>query len=221
MPARKTKDYYQVLKIAPQATLADVKKSYRALAYQYHPDKNPDNEYTVLYFHEIQEAYETLSHPHKRAAYDEERWLAGFAQKKTSQPITSQWVYTESIKLANHVASIDTYRMSHHALNQYVMMLLGDASMAILKTENNQENNHNITREILNATIRLDYRHFVDVKARLLSLAGNHEASLAIIAAEEKRKRKEMIWLKLKPYFILLLSVLLCLLMIGYVRLIK
>ncbi len=221
MPPRTTKDYYQTLKIAPQAMLTDVKKAYRALAYQYHPDKNPDNEFAVHYFHEIQEAYETLSHPEKRARYDEERWLAGFAQKKRSQPVTSQWVYTESIKLASHMATVDTYRMSHRALNEYVMMLLNDANMAVLKNEANEDNNNNIAREILKATKKLEYRHFVDIIARLLVLAGHDNAIHELIAAEGKRKKKEMLWLRLKPYFIVLLSILLCLFMILYVRLIK
>ncbi len=221
MPPRKTKDYYQVLKIAPQATLADVKKSYRALAYQYHPDKNPDNEYAVDYFHEIQEAYETLSHPHKRAVYDEERWLAGFAQNKKPQVITPDWIYDQSLKLSNHVASIDTYWMSHRALQEYVLMILSDANMAVLKNDADPEKNNLIVKELLKATKKLEYSFFKNLEARLVQLAGHDNTVLAWIAAEEQRKKKEMLWLKLKPYLIVLLSLLLCAMMIWYVKLVQ
>ena len=52
------------------ATPAEIKKSYRKLTLQYHPDKNPDDEEALAKFHEVAEAYEALSDPELRRKYD-------------------------------------------------------------------------------------------------------------------------------------------------------
>src|SRR5262245_21319952 len=65
-----TKDYYQILVIARAARPEDIKKAYRKLAIQYHPDKNHGNTEAEEKFKEISEAYEILSDPQKRATYD-------------------------------------------------------------------------------------------------------------------------------------------------------
>jgi len=64
------RDYYSALKISPDATLEEIKASFRRLARQYHPDLNPGDPKAAEYFKEISEAYETLSDPLKRRRYD-------------------------------------------------------------------------------------------------------------------------------------------------------
>ena len=64
------KDYYEVLGVNKNATDEELKKAYRKLAKQYHPDANPDNkEEAEKKFKEVNEAYETLSNPQKRKMY--------------------------------------------------------------------------------------------------------------------------------------------------------
>lgn len=65
-----SKDYYEVLGVARDADDATIKKAYRKLAMKYHPDRNPDNKEAEEKFKELGEAYEVLSNPEKRAAYD-------------------------------------------------------------------------------------------------------------------------------------------------------
>jgi DnaJ-class molecular chaperone len=64
------RDYYEVLGINREASEADVKKAYRKLARQYHPDRNPGDKTAETRFKEVQEAYDVLSDKTKRSQYD-------------------------------------------------------------------------------------------------------------------------------------------------------
>lgn len=64
------KDYYKLLEISKEASDEEVKKAFRKQAMKYHPDRNPGDKNAEQRFKEINEAYEVLKDPQKRAAYD-------------------------------------------------------------------------------------------------------------------------------------------------------
>eukprot|EP00392_Amoebophrya_sp_AT5.2_P017933 g18356.t1 len=71
------KSFYNILEVPEDADTATIKKSYRKLAMQYHPDKNPDDEAAAEKFKEIAEAHEILSDPEKKQLYDDNELHGG------------------------------------------------------------------------------------------------------------------------------------------------
>ena len=65
------RDYYEVLGVKKDASSEEIKKAYRKLAKQYHPDANKDDKGSPEKFHEVSEAYEILGNEKKRSQYDQ------------------------------------------------------------------------------------------------------------------------------------------------------
>jgi molecular chaperone DnaJ len=72
------RDLYSVLGVSRKANADEIKKAYRKLARQYHPDRNPGDKQAEERFKEVQQAYDTLSDPEKRRTYDAGGMFSGF-----------------------------------------------------------------------------------------------------------------------------------------------
>ena len=85
------RDYYEILGIVPEADAQLIKRTYRQLARQYHPDLNPGNQSAEERFKQLNEAYEMLSDPEHRRQYDEYRryWLAQKNAAEFRRPFAS------------------------------------------------------------------------------------------------------------------------------------
>ena len=89
------KDYYQVLNVSRDASAEDVKKAFRRLALQYHPDRNPENVREAgEKFKEINEAYEVLGDEQKRWQYDRLTSLSSYPRR--TMPV--EYMFNEDIR---------------------------------------------------------------------------------------------------------------------------
>ena len=62
------RDFYNILGVSRDASSKQIKKAYRTLAMKYHPDKNPDDPDAQTKFHDINDAYEVMSHDKRMSA---------------------------------------------------------------------------------------------------------------------------------------------------------
>jgi len=89
------KDYYRLLGVARNASPEDIRKAFRRLAMQYHPDRNPENAREAeAKFKQISESYEVLSDDQKRWQYDQLTSLSSYPRSR----IVIQDVLSESIE---------------------------------------------------------------------------------------------------------------------------
>lgn len=85
------KDYYKILNVERKASEDNIKQSFRKLAMKYHPDRNPGDKAAEDKFKEINEAYEVLSDPQKRARYDQLGESYSTWQRQGGQPGNFNW----------------------------------------------------------------------------------------------------------------------------------
>ena len=197
----------------PSATPQDVKKAYRQLALKYHPDRNPENQEAESSFKEVQEAYEVLSHPEKRSAYNQRRWYRHHTARATAteEVITPVLLYKKSLKLHQYIRTLDTAFLNRKALYQYIHdYLLGEKFMQVLQETNEASINQQIIAELLQVSKILPYEKAKSICARLQLMAGKDAHASAMIDAFVKQRKVYNYWEKYQQLVILLITLAMC-----------
>lgn len=131
------KDYYQILQVDVGANKATIKKAYRRLAMNYHPDKQADTIATD-YFRDIQEAYEVLSDPAKSEQYLYERWLEQSMGNKMEGYMPAHQIIQLIIKTEQYLNGTDKFRMNSYQLLHYLLNLFSNSRLETLINENDE-----------------------------------------------------------------------------------
>ena len=207
------KDYYAILGLPPSAGLAEIKKAYRQLAHQHHPDKTNNDKAAQAVFAEIKEAYEVLTNPSKKEYYLQQRWFNQSMGKRRMQKETTPFsILQQALESERHVAGLDIYRMDKAGLKDYLLELLSIETIEKLKEFDDPTTSTEIIKAILKAMHPLPPYYTSEVLNRLCLLAGKHSPALELITQFENKQTKKHQQQKYSLLFIIIITGLLCLL---------
>jgi curved DNA-binding protein CbpA len=169
------KDYYKILNLPPDCPQADIKKAYRKLAVQHHPDKNDGDKKSEERFKLVAEAYDILSDETTRNEYD---YIKGFKTSYRNYRNTSG--KPSPIKFLVHFKSIksNVLHSGGHVKKQQLFNSLNNMltieNIDYLIQERDIDTNHLIIDEILTCCIFLDNTLKTEIYAKLERLADGH-----------------------------------------------
>jgi len=210
-PALQVKDYYSILEIQPGAGSDDIKKAFRRLAHQFHPDKNSGDPFAKARFTLIKEAYEVLNNPVRKEHYLQQRWYAQSIGKRIKQDaITPVNVLKQVLELDRYVSRLDTHRMDHRGLSAYMQNLLADSTVKTLNSFNEPDINKDIILLCLRCARILPYQLMLSITSQLKKLNQN-ETTARKIDHLLRHSRRMHNWEKQKIWIVIAIVILICL----------
>ncbi len=199
------------MELTQSASQQDVKKAFRQLAMKYHPDKNEDNKSAEAHFLEIQEAYQVLSDPNRRSAYNQSRWYRQTIRREnTAEIITPGSILKKCRDLNRYISALDAFRINQQALHQYIMHLLSEKNLLLLIKSEDHVFNASVIDEFLKASRPLSYMYMKKVGDNLIRLAGNNYPAADTVYSCLKERRMQSYWQQYQPLIILIITLVLC-----------
>lgn len=180
----------------------------------HHPDKNKGNAYAVAYFHEIREAYETLTNPASKETYLQQRWYQQSLGKKFAalRALTPETVLNDCIQLKKYVQSLNAFRIDKPALALYINNLLNVDTIQVLKTFNDKTTRKQICILVLDALNPLDVKDIDRIIGKLIEISPDDiNLNKTIIRKVEQKKSGER-FRRYEVFIILLITALICVL---------
>ena len=204
------KDHYRTLGLSPQATADEVRRSYRRLAMEWHPDKKGENPRYI----EIREAYETLSDPVRRETYlrcmrDEEAMGRRFHR---SGPTTIPSLVQKALQLEREVSTQDPFRTDGESLLNSIDSLLDPVSLELLMKEGDPPLRLQLTETLLKCGRPLQARQSERLVGLLERMGADDEACCRRRDEHMRHKLRESAWERWRMPIILIATVILCLL---------
>jgi curved DNA-binding protein CbpA len=201
-------DYYHLLQLTPAATQDDVKKAFRQLALQFHPDRN-STESAALFFAQVKEAYECLSDNESRARYDRERQLN--PRYKAFVSMTPEAILFRFRELEKKISGIHPDRIDRDALFAEIEILYSSFHLNLLR----EKADINIKTAIVSITLQLatplSGRQFYSIMQITKLLAGDHPQLQKEISQFMREQQLYHVWSRYKILLAMLIAILLCL----------
>ncbi|MBC7721159.1 MAG: J domain-containing protein [Pedobacter sp.] len=201
------KDYYEILQILPTASLDEIKKAYRKLALQYHPDTATDVALDANKFIEIKEAYEILSDTKKRQVYHYKRFYKNYQQQTV---VTPEIILQQTIDLAALVSVLDPFRIDYDKLNHQITQTINANTIKVLKEKKDNFIIQKVVKNCLKTTLLLHYKMALLIHQLLLNLADNNIALITEINHQITQQKRLFYWNKYKLLGTVFFVIILC-----------
>jgi molecular chaperone DnaJ len=205
------KDYYTILELPSSASVDEIKKAWRRLAHQYHPDKKANDPYAAAQFAAIKEAYETLINPVKKNLYLQQRWYAKSRGQQAAQSVvTPVTILKQLLELDRYIHQLDEHRMDKEGLYHYLMYIIQDENIRQLNTFNETVINRQVVMLVLRCSRLLPSSFLPGLAERLKKIDAGEEALTGTIDRFARQRQQADYWEKRKIWLVLLVVLLLC-----------
>lgn len=201
------KNYYQILRVLPNATTAEIKKSYRQLAMEFHPDRNTSirasEQFTL-----IKEAYAILSDPKQRKRYDATRFHESVQTTRiATTPEEVRWMSEELVK---RIKNVNPERINRDKLVIDLEAILSVYHTQLLEKWKDQKQNELLIQDILFCLKNVDQSDCLRMIHTLYSLDGLTPTLRKQIDQFVTSYQRNYYWNKYKIVVALAIALLLC-----------
>lgn len=204
------KDYYLILGLEAGADVTAIKKAFRKLAMQYHPDKTGSTRENDLHYRELQEAYQTLSDPYKREQYLYSRWLERSMGKGLDHAITPTEIIQLFLKAEQYLSGTDHFRTNRKLLVHQVVHTFSRQRLDIIAVTNDQSMIDTVASTALKLCNRFNAEQIRTLQTHFECILSKSEKILhqwdELLLARQRMEEREQ-W---KFPVLILITILLC-----------
>ncbi|MDZ4071203.1 MAG: DnaJ domain-containing protein [Sediminibacterium sp.] len=201
------KDYYQILRVLPNATTAEIKKSYRLLAMEFHPDKNP-NAHAAEQFAFIKEAYAILSDPRQRKKYDATRFSKTYSNIRIAT--TPEEVRDMSKELVGRVQLMNPDRINRDKLVLDMDAVLSVYHIQLLEKWKDEKQNILLVKDLLYCMQYVDRSDCLRLTKIMHAIDGLSVEGQQQINQFLRSYQRNYYWEKYKILLALMMAILVC-----------
>jgi len=208
---RHYKDHYQTLGLSPGATAEQIKKAWRKLVFDLHPDKTGDDAAASVRFSEIQHAYEVLSDPIKKIQFLQERWLRKAQGKDLSSSYDdlAGWV-KECLAVEKNTNTQDPDRINPQQLHSQIEQLAHSEKIDTLRQYDDPEALLTGARLLLLAAMILPYPLFEQISEHFCKIEPENLTWQNEIQKALRQKKNSRNWERYRIFLLILITMLLC-----------
>lgn len=202
-------DYYRELNIPVSANEQEIKKAFRKLAMQYHPDKNNGGLAAAEKFKKIQEAYQVLSDKTQRAAYHYRYFSEKNKNVYRKEIHTVDDLLAVTTKLQKDITAADPFRTDTELLYFEIDYLLSDKNLSLLENCSDQTAINTVIQNICIAARVLRFPMIKAICRKLERLVPNDESAKRKLEIFIREAKQVYYWNRYKMFFALLVALIL------------